>query len=94
MDEELVMGFLPRARVVLQGSVWIEVVSMFRPFAMTVRVASRCGAYALQQEGGRLVVGILGNELAREGLLEDALAQPLGPLQTCLDGFLGLPNDG
>ena len=51
-------------------------------------------ADALQQRRRRLIVGVLGDQLAGEGLLEDTLAQPLGPLQAGPHGGFGLLDDG
>ena len=48
------------------------------------------GADALQQRRGGFVVGVLGHEFPGEGLLEDALAQPPGPLEAGTDHGLGL----
>ena len=51
------------------------------------------GADALQQRRGGFVVGVLGHEFPGEGLLEDALAQPPGPLEAGTDHGLGLLDD-
>ena len=48
---------------------------------------------AFQQRRSRLVIGVLGDELAGERLLEDALPQPLGSCKVDLDRGLGLLND-
>jgi len=48
---------------------------------------------ALQQHGGGLVVGVLGNEFACKGLLEDALAQGFGFFEVGFDvGFEAIAN--
>ena len=47
------------------------------------------GADALQQRGGRLVAGVLGDELPRERFFQYALAQPPGPCEVGLDRGLG-----
>ena len=51
------------------------------------------GADALQQHRRRFVVRILGHELPGERLLEDALAQSLGSLQSSVNGSFGLLNN-
>jgi hypothetical protein len=38
--------------------------------------------YPLQQYAGRFVAGVLGDELAGEGLFEDGLAQAVGTANT------------
>jgi hypothetical protein len=48
-----------------------------------------------RQEGGRgFVVGVLGDEAALKGALEDRLAQPLGAAEVRLDGGLQRGDDG
>ena len=51
------------------------------------------GTDTFQQDRGRLVVRVLGHQVAGEGLLQDALAQPLGTLQAGIHRRFRLLDD-
>ena len=44
--------------------------------------------YPLQEKAGGLVVGVLGNEFALEGALEDGLAETVGLNFAAIDCFI------
>ena len=51
------------------------------------------GPDPLQKDRRRFVVGVLGDQLTGKRLLENALPQPLGPLEAGIHGGVGLLDD-
>lgn len=56
--------------------------------------ATCCRSHALQQDRGRLVTGVLGDELAFKGAFEHRLPQPPGAFEVGLDGGFQFLDDG